>query len=126
MVKASPNVTDHPGPSAKVAIVSNGTAVGVEGGEAPQPAANQSAPQPLETSNSESASVKPSAEDGDIRTLQEKYSKLEARLSKQNAAVLEFENELQIYEVGVHEALLKLGIEEGMMEFADASPNPRC
>jgi len=62
-------------------------------------------------------SGKPDADaaDRDVRALQDKCSQLDARLSKQNAAVLEFETELQIYEAGVHEALLKLGIEEGSL-----------
>ena len=51
---------------------------------------------------------------GDVRQLQERCSKLEARLARQNAAVLEFENELQIYEAGVHQALLILGVDQGL------------
>jgi hypothetical protein len=58
---------------------------------------------------------------GDLKQLQERCSQLEARLSRQNNAVLEFENELQIYEVGVHQALLILGIEEGLRGLTSAS-----
>ena len=49
-----------------------------------------------------------------VQKLLDRCSKLEARLSRQNAAVLEFEHELQVYEAGAHQALLILGIEDGL------------
>jgi hypothetical protein len=41
----------------------------------------------------------------------QEYAKL---LNRQNAAILEFESELQVYEAGIHAALLKMGIERGL------------
>ena len=72
-----------------------------------------------ENADASAASKKPRV--GELKQLQERCSKLEARLSRQNTAVLEFENELQIYEVGVHQALLILGIEEGLRGLTSAS-----
>ncbi len=47
----------------------------------------------------------------DSRFEGQEYAKL---LNHQNAAILEFESELQIYETGIHVALLKMGIERGL------------
>mmetsp|Transcript_96632 Transcript_96632/g.141328 ORF Transcript_96632/g.141328 Transcript_96632/m.141328 type:complete len:274 (+) Transcript_96632:2-823(+) len=105
---SAPNSTSSPTPNRVAAHGSSSPA-------ASRKSTHQEASWEGNSSNaSHSSGQLDSKSDNEVQKLQERCAKLEVRLSRQNAAVLEFEGELQVYEAGTHEALLTLGVEEGL------------